>query len=268
MEKNVILYTENIEMRFGGLYALRNINIKIYENEILGMIGPNGSGKTTFFNVITGFYKPTGGNFYFLQEKLTGKEPYEIMTRGISRTYQASRVCFDLTVLDNILIGTHFVQKSGFYDALFNRKRFYKELEEYKEKAVHLLKIFNPELVNKLFVRVGGLPFIDRRRVEICRAMISEPKLILLDEPSAGMNADETMELMEDIGKVRSEMKNVTIFIIEHDMKVISTVTERVYALNFGQVIAEGTYEEVSNNIDVKEAYFGKELDNERKFIA
>lgn len=268
MEKKTILYTENIEMRFGGLYALKNINIKIYENEILGMIGPNGSGKTTFFNVITGFYKPTGGDFYFLGERLTGKEPYEIMTKGISRTYQASRVCFDLTVLDNILIGTHFVQKSGFGAALFNRKKFYKELEEYKEKAINLLKVFNPELVNKLYVRVGGLPFIDRRRVEICRAMISEPKLILLDEPSAGMNADETMELMEDIGKVRSQMKNVTIFIIEHDMKVISTVTERVYALNFGQVIAEGTYAEVSNNIDVKEAYFGKELDNERKFIA
>ncbi|MGQ9845401.1 MAG: ABC transporter ATP-binding protein [Caldisericia bacterium] len=268
MEKKTILNTENIEMRFGGLYALKNVNINVYENEILGMIGPNGSGKTTFFNVITGFYKPTGGNFYFLGERLTGNEPYEIMVRGISRTYQTSRVCFDLTVLDNILIGTHFVQKSRYFDALINRKKLYKEVEFYKEKAVHLLKIFNPELVNKLYVRVGSLPFIDRRRVEISRAMISEPKLILLDEPSAGMNADETMELMDDIRKVRSEMKNVTIFIIEHDMKVISTVTERVYALNFGQVIAEGTYEEVSNNIDVKEAYFGKELNNENRFAA
>lgn len=268
MEKNVILYTENIEMRFGGLYALKNINIKIYENEILGMIGPNGSGKTTFFNVITGFYKPTGGDFYFLNEKLTGKEPYDIMRRGIARTYQASRVCFDLTVLDNILIGTHFIQKARYFEALFGRKKLLDEIKKYKEKAVHLLQIFNPELTNKLFVRVGSLPFIDRRRVEIIRAMISEPKLILLDEPSAGMNADETMELMADIGKVRSEMKNVTIFIIEHDMKVISTVTERVIALNFGQVIAEGTYEEVSNNIDVKEAYFGKELNNEKRFAA
>lgn len=257
MEKKSILYTENIEMRFGGLYALKNINIKIYENEIFGMIGPNRSDKTTFFNIITGFYKPTGGNFYFLSERLTGKEPYEIMTKGVSRTYRACRVYFDLTVLDNILIGTHFVQNSCFGEALFNRKKFYKELEEYKEKAINFLKFFNPELVNKLYFRVGGLPFIDRRRVAICRAMISEPKLILLDEPSSGMNADETMELMEDIGKVRSQMKNVTIFIIEHDMKVISTVTERVYALNFGQVIAKGTYAEVSNNIYVKEAYFG-----------
>lgn len=268
MGKNVILYTENIEIRFGGLYALKNINIKVYEDEILGMIGPNGSGKTTFFNVITGFYKPTGGDFYFLNERLTGKEPYEIMVRGIARTYQACRICPDLTVLDNILIGTHFIQKARYFEAIFGRKKLIEEINRFKEKAIHLLKIFNPDLTNKLFVRAGSLPYIDRRRIEIIRAMISEPKLILLDEPSAGMNADETMELMDDIRKVKSEMKKVTIFIIEHDMKVISTVTERVIALNFGQVIAEGTYEEVSNNIDVKEAYFGKELDNEKRFTA
>jgi len=261
-KKKTIFYTEDIEMRFGGLYALKNINIKIYENEILGMIGPNGSGKTTFFNVITGFYKPTKGRFYFMGEDLTGKEPYDITRKGISRTYQTSRLCLDLTILDNILIGTYPVQKSGYIDAIFNRKKLIKEVKKHTERAVHLLNIFNPNLIEKLFVPVGSLPHIDRRRVEICRAMIAEPKLILLDEPSAGMNADETQELMDDIEKVRKEMENVTIMIIEHDMKVISSVSERVIALNFGQVIAEGTYEEVSHDKEVIEAYLGKEVAN------
>lgn len=256
--KKKIFYTKDIEMRFGGLYALNKVNIDIFEDEILGMIGPNGSGKTTFFNVITGFYKPTAGDFYFMGESLKGREPYEIAKKGISRTYQISRLCLDLTVLDNILIGTHSKQSAGYFSALFNRKKLMEEVNRYKEKAVHLLKVFNPGLVERLYEPVGVLPQIDRRRVEVSRAMIATPKIILLDEPSAGMTPDETEVFMDDIGKLKSEIKNVTIMIIEHDMSVISSISERVIALNFGKKIAEGTYEEVSNNKKVREAYLGK----------
>jgi len=258
--KKRIFYTENIEMRFGGLYALRDISIDIFEDEILGIIGPNGSGKTTLFNVITGFYKPTAGNFYFMENSLNGKEPYEITERGISRTYQISRLCLNLTVLDNVLIGTYFRQRTGYLSSLFDRKKLLKEVEEFKRRAIHLLEVFNPGIIDRLYEPVGALPQIDRRRVEICRAMIAIPKIILLDEPSAGMNPDETDELMKDIWKLKSEMENVTIVIIEHDMSVISAVSERVIVLNFGRKITEGTYEEVCNNKEVRESYLGKEF--------
>lgn len=257
--KKRIFYSENLEIHFGGLYALKDINIDIFENETLGLIGPNGSGKTTFFNVITGIYKPKGGDFYFIGESLLGKEPYEIAQKGISRTYQSSRLCLELSVLDNILIGMYQKQTAGYFAALFNRKKMISEVNEFKEIAVNLLSAFNPEIIKEIFNPAGELPQIDRRRVEICRAMAGEPKLILLDEPSAGMNPDETAQLMDDIKKVRSTMKDVSIMIIEHDMTVISTVSERVIALNFGMEIARGTYQEVSTHPEVKQAYFGKE---------
>ena len=255
-----IFYSENLEMNFGGLYALAGINIEMFENEAVGLIGPNGSGKTTFFNVITGVYKATGGSFYFMNEPLLGKEPYEIAKMGISRTYQSSRLCLDLTILDNILIGMYNNQRAGYFSAIFNRKKLIAEVKVFKKRAVELLDVFNPELIPRLFNPVGELPQIDRRRVEICRAMAGEPKIILLDEPSAGMTPDETAELMDDIKKVRSTMKNVSILIVEHDMSVISSVSERVIAINFGKEIAKGTYEEVSNHPEVKEAYLGKEV--------
>jgi branched-chain amino acid transport system ATP-binding protein/sulfate-transporting ATPase len=258
--KKRIFSCKNLEMNFGGLYALVDINIDIFENEAVGLIGPNGSGKTTFFNVITGIYKATGGNLYFMDEGLLGKETYDIAKRGISRTYQSSRLCLKLTILDNILIGMYNNQTAGYFDALFNRKKLIAEVKTFKERAIELLNVFNPDLIDKLFNPVGELPQIDRRRVEICRAMAGEPKMILLDEPSAGMTPDETAEMMDDIKKVRSSMKNVSIIIVEHNMSVISSVSERVIAINFGKEIARGTYEEVSNHPDVREAYLGKEV--------
>ncbi len=255
-----IFYSRNLEMNFGGIYALVDINIDLFENEVVGLIGPNGSGKTTFFNVITGIYKATGGNFYFLDEDLLGKEPYEITKKGISRTYQSSRLCLNLTLLDNILIGMYNSQTAGYFTALFNRKKLIAEVKLFKERAVELLDVFNPDLIGRLFNPVGELPQIDRRRVEICRAMAGQPSIILLDEPSAGMTPDETTEMMDDIKKVRSSMKNVSIIIVEHNMTVISSVSERVIAINFGKEIARGTYEEVSNHPDVREAYLGKEV--------
>lgn len=258
--KKPIFYSKNLEMNFGGLYALTDINIEIYENETVGLIGPNGSGKTTFFNVITGIYKATSGSFYFMDEPLLGKEPYEITKKGISRTYQTSRLCLGLSLLDNILIGMYNKQTTGYFSALFNRKKQVAEINRFKQTAVELLNVFNADLIDRIFHPVGELPQIDRRRVEICRAMAGEPSIILLDEPSAGMTPDETTELMDDIKKVRSTMKNVSIMIVEHDMSVISTVSERVIAINFGKEIARGTYEEVSNHPEVKEAYLGKEV--------
>ncbi len=257
--KKRIFYSQNLEMNFGGLYALADINIDVYEQETVGLIGPNGSGKTTFFNVITGVYKATDGAFYFMDKNMLGKEPYEIAKFGISRTYQASRLCLDLTLLDNILIGMYNSQTAGYFSALFNRKRLIDEVRRFKNRAVELLNIFNPDLIDRMFRPVGELAQIDRRRVEICRAMAGQPKIILLDEPSAGMTPDETKELMEDIKKVRSTMEDVSIIVVEHDMSVISTVSERVIAINFGKEIARGTYEEVSNHHEVRKAYLGKE---------
>ena len=259
MGDRTIFYTKDLEIHFGGLYALKNININILENETLGLIGPNGSGKTTFFNIITGLYTPTGGDFFFLGKSMKGKEPYEISKKGISRTYQSSRLCMNLSLMDNILIGMYPRQKNGFFSAIFKPKRMISEVKEFTGKAIELLRVFNPELIDLAFRPVGDLSQIDRRRVEICRAMAGEPRIILLDEPSAGMTPDETKELMDDIKKVRSNMKDVSIMIIEHDMSVISSVSERVIAINFGQEITRGSYEEVSNHPEVKEAYLGKE---------
>jgi len=258
--KKRIFYSENLEINFGGIYALAGINIDIFENEVIGLIGPNGSGKTTFFNVITGIYKATGGHFYFKDEDLLGKEPYEIAKKGISRTFQSSRLCLGLSLLDNILIGMYNNQTAGYFAALFNRKKLASEVDLFKERAVELLTIFNPELIDNLLDPVGDLPQIDKKRVEICRAMAGEPNIILLDEPSAGMTPDETVEMMADIRKVRSTMRDVSIIIVEHDMSVISSVSERVIAINFGKEIARGTYEEVSNHPEVREAYLGKEV--------
>ena len=259
MGDRTIFYTKDLEIHFGGLYALKNININILENETLGLIGPNGSGKTTFFNIITGLYTPTGGDFFFLGKSMKGKEPYEISKKGISRTYQSSRLCMNLSLMDNILIGMYPRQKNGFFSAIFKPKRMISEVKEFTGKAIELLRVFNPELIDLAFRPVGDLSQIDRRRVEICRAMAGEPRIILLDEPSAGMTPDETKELMDDIKKVRSNMEDVSIMIIEHDMSVISSVSERVIAINFGQEITRGSYEEVSNHPEVKEAYLGKE---------
>ncbi len=259
MDDKTIFYTKDLEIRFGGLYALQKINFDIMENETLGLIGPNGSGKTTFFNIITGLYLPTDGDFFFLGESMRGKEPHEISRKGISRTYQSSRLCLNLSLMDNILIGMYPRQQTGYFTALFKPKKMLAEVTEFSEKAIELLRVFNPELIDKAFNPVGDLPQIDRRRVEICRAMAVEPRIILLDEPSAGMTPDETQELMDDIKKVRSNMKDVSIMIIEHDMSVISSVSERVIAINFGQEITRGSYDEVSNHPEVKEAYLGKE---------
>jgi ABC-type branched-subunit amino acid transport system ATPase component len=261
MENNQSFWTEDLSISFGGLVAVDQVNMDISRGEILGLIGPNGSGKTTIFNLITGIYAPTAGDFFFEGASLLGESPHEIARRGIARTFQISRLCLDLSVLDNVFIGMHERQKHWLADAVFRRRLLAEEVTEGRERAFGLLSVFNKNLVEMAGKPAGTLPQIDRRRVEICRALAMEPRLLLLDEPSAGMNPEEMAELMEDIVKVQEESEGISIIIVEHDMTVIRSISDRVVALNYGRKIAEGSFEEVSHNSEVREAYLGKRGD-------
>lgn len=254
----ILLSTKDLSIHFGGLVAVDKVNIDVKRNTIMGLIGPNGSGKTTIFNMITGLYVPTSGNIQFNGDSLIGKPTHEIARRGVARTFQASRLCLDLSVLDNVFIGMHPRMKQGLTETLFNRKLVMQEVGEGGEKALNLLHIFNPELVKRAGEPAGKLPQIDRRRVEICRAIAMNPRLLLLDEPSAGMTPEEITELMSDIRKVQEATTDITIIIVEHVMSVIRSITDYVVVLNFGRKIAEGSFQEVSNNQEVREAYLGK----------
>lgn len=257
--KNKILESSNLTMRFGGVTALDSLNLHVNEGEVLGLLGPNGSGKTTFFNVITGLYRATSGNVTFRGKDLTDATAQEVYREAITRTFQRSRLSLPLTVFDNIAIGDNRRLNTGLFFNLFKRKEFKEEYDRVVEQVNQLLLTFNPKLAGKIFEPVSSLPMIDRRRIEICRALISEPDLLLLDEPSAGMTHDETAEVMDDILQVRSKIKPFTIILIEHEMGLIQRMTERCIVLNYGKKIAEGTYEEIVNNPEVQVAYLGQE---------
>ena len=249
--------TRGLTVRFGGLTAVDRVDVSVEEGETLGLIGPNGSGKTTFFNAVTGLV-PATGEVLFRRGALSGLESHAICRRGIARTFQVSRLCLQLSVFDNVLIGMHLQVRSGVWDALVRRGRLVAEVRRALGQAAHLLGLFNSHLVDRGFDRVAELPQIDRRRVEICRALAARPRLLLLDEPSAGMNPEETVELMKDLQIVREEMPGLSIIIIEHDMFVIEGVSQRVVAFNYGRKIAEGTFAEVARNEEVREAYLGR----------
>lgn len=261
MEKDSVslLETEQLTIHFGGLAAVNEVDFYLDEGEIVGLIGPNGSGKTTFFNLLTGIYKPTGGKIQYRGENLVGQPAFKIAKKGIARTFQNNRLFLNLSVLDNILIGMHPHQDSNWFDAIFRRRYTEGELQRGVEKSLELLNQFSQELAENCYRRAADLPQADRRKVEICRALASNPKLLLLDEPSAGMSPEETEVMMEDIRKVRERMRGIGMIIIEHDMMVIKGVAERVVVLNYGRKIAEGTFEKVSNNEEVLEAYLGRE---------
>jgi branched-chain amino acid transport system ATP-binding protein len=249
--------TEGLTVRFGGLTALDQVAVRVEEGETVGLIGPNGSGKTTFFNAVTGLVE-AAGTVRFRGRELRGLEPHAICRQGVARTFQASRLCLGLSVFDNVLIGMHTQVRTGVWDALVRRRRLLAEVREALGRAGHLLGLFNADLVHRGFEPVGALPQIDRRRVEICRALASRPHLLLLDEPSAGMSPAETVELMKDLQVVREEMRGLSVVIIEHDMFVIEGVSQRVVAFNYGRKIAEGTFAEVAAAEDVREAYLGR----------
>ena len=258
MSQPPLIKVENLTMRFGGLTALDALSMAVREGEILGLIGPNGSGKTTFFNVLTGLYKASAGRIVYRGEDVIGKTPQEIYRGGVARTFQRSRLSLSLTVFDNIVIGDYQHMRHGLVFNLLRRRAFRAEYEAYVEKVKALLEIFSPPLVKRLFEPVDTFTMIDRRRIEVCRALMSEPRLLLLDEPSAGMTHDETDELMGDILQVRGRMNNLSVVLIEHEMKVIERVTERCVVLNYGRKIAEGSYAEITADANVQTAYLGE----------
>jgi len=252
-----LLEAHGLSKHFGGVLALDGLDLTVTTNEILGLIGPNGSGKTTFFNVITGIYRADGGQVRFDGANMTNASSRAVYLAGMSRTFQRSRLSLPLSIFDNIMIGNHKRLNQGLWFNLVARRAFKHEFEESYAAARALVEVFEPELADRMFEPVAGLPMIDRRRIEICRALISSPKLLLLDEPSAGMTHDETAELMNDILLVRARNQNLTIIIVEHEMGVIERITNRCIVLNFGRKIAEGPYRAVAANPQVQEAYLG-----------
>jgi branched-chain amino acid transport system ATP-binding protein/sulfate-transporting ATPase len=252
-----LLQVDGLTKRFGGVVALDSLSLSVESGEVVGLIGPNGSGKTTFFNVTTGIYKPDAGRIAFRGMKLAGASPQTIHRAGISRTFQRSRLALPLSIFDNIMIGAHTHRSNSLWFNLVRRGAFKREYEEKLEAARALLKVFEPELADRMFEPVMGLPMIDRRRIEICRALISEPMLLFLDEPSAGMTHEETRALMDNILQVRAMRTSLAIVIVEHQMGVIERITGRCAVLNFGSKIAEGTYREVASDPEVQEAYLG-----------
>lgn len=257
---SVLLESKNLTRRFGGVVALDRLDLTVAHNEILGLIGPNGSGKTTFFNVMTGIYGADEGQVTFDGADITRASPRAVYNVGIARTFQRSRLSLPLSIFDNIMVGNHKRLTQGLWFNLMQRRAFRREFERNWEAARALLQVFEPQLADRMFEPVAGLPMIDRRRIEICRALISGPKLLLLDEPSAGMTHDETKELMDDILLVRGRDRNLTIIIVEHEMGVIERITDRCVVLNFGRKIAEGPYRAVAADPQVQEAYLGVAL--------
>ena len=252
-----LLEAHGLVRRFGGVVALDGLDLAVASKEILGLIGPNGSGKTTFFNVVTGIYGADEGRVTFDGVDITKAASRAVYQAGISRTFQRSRLSLPLSIFDNIMIGNHKRLNQGLWFNLVRRTDFKREFEENYRAARALVEVFEPALANRLYEPVAGLPMIDRRRIEICRALISAPRLLLLDEPSAGMTHDETAELMNDILLVRERNKDLTIVIVEHEMGVIERITNRCVVLNFGRKIAEGPYREVAADAQVQEAYLG-----------
>ena len=252
-----LLEARDLVKRFGGVVALDGLDLAVAPNEIIGLIGPNGSGKTTFFNVVTGIYGADAGTVTFNGADITKAASCAVYQAGISRTFQRSRLSLPLSIFDNIMIGNHKRLNQGLWFNLVRRRDFKREFEQSYRAARALVEVFEPALAGRLSEPVAGLPMIDRRRIEICRALISEPKLLLLDEPSAGMTHDETVELMNDIMLVRKRNADLTIIIVEHEMGVIERITDRCVVLNFGRKIAEGPYREVASDAQVQEAYLG-----------
>lgn len=255
-----LLSCTNLTMRFGGLAALNKLDVRVEEGDVIGLVGPNGSGKTTFFNVLTGIYTPSEGSIVFDGKDITAKSPQEICRAGIARTFQRSRLCLELTVFDNVMMGNSKNLNMGFWHNIICRKAFFQECHDDEERIRHMLKALNPTLADKIRKPVGELSMIDRRRVEICRALTGRPRLLLLDEPSAGMTQDETRQLMDELIAMDFEGNRPSIILIEHEMSVIKRISSRCIVLNFGSKLCEGSYDEVTSNPVVQQAYLGTEV--------
>ena len=250
-----LLEVSNLGIAFGGLQAVSQLDLKIEKGHLYGLIGPNGAGKTTVFNMLTGVYKPTEGNIVLDGNDITGATPEAISKAGIARTFQNIRLFNDMTVLDNVKVGLHNQVVYGMWTGILRLPSFREKEHEMDRRAMKLLKIF--DLDAEANYKASQLPYGKQRKLEIARALATNPKLLLLDEPAAGMNPSETAELMENIIKIR-DMFQIAVMLIEHDMSLVMGICEGICVLNFGRVIAKGTPEEIQANPVVIEAYLGR----------
>lgn len=249
-----MLKIDHLMLRFEGLIATNDVSMEIEENKVTALIGPNGAGKTTLFNQIAGVYKPESGHIFLDGEDITGLKPYEICDKGITRTYQVIKLFSGMSVLDNVLVGMHTRIKRNFWADVFHFPKTRKSEKESKEKAMKLLELVGLEKYASY--PAGALAYGQQRLVEIARALASNPKIILLDEPAAGMNSAEKVELNNRIRKI-IEM-GTTVLLVEHDMSLVMNIADKIYVINSGKNLADGTPEEIANNPDVIEAYLGK----------
>lgn len=255
-----LLEVKDLTKNFGGLAAISRVNLKLEENELVGLIGPNGAGKTTLFNLLTGVYIPSSGSVAFKKNdhslSLIGKQTSQIAGLGIARTFQNIRLFKDLSVLENVLIGLHNSRGANTFSSLFRTKHFFDSEEKMRQEARELLSLF--DLESKEDYLAKNLPYGDQRRLEIVRALATKPKILFLDEPAAGMNPQESAELTQLILRIQNEFK-LTVVLIEHDMSVVMNVCERIYVLEHGRVLAQGTPQEIRQNKEVIRAYLGGE---------
>lgn len=251
-----LLDVKKLTKNFGGLTAVGDVTMHLNEGELVGLIGPNGAGKTTLFNLLTGVYEPSEGTVSLDGTILNGMKPYKIASLGLSRTFQNIRLFKEMTVLGNVLIGMANQTSPHLLASFLRLPKYYQSEEELRQKALDLLAIFNLETEADTLAK--NLPYGQQRRLEIVRALATKPKILFLDEPAAGMNPQETAELTELIRKIKDEF-NITIMLIEHDMSLVMEVTERIYVLEYGRLIAQGTPDEIKTNQRVIEAYLGGE---------
>mgnify|MGYP003593744160 FL=1 len=254
-ERTPILETRKLGITFGGLVAVSDFNIKVFSGELVGLIGPNGAGKTTVFNMLTGVYKPTEGSVLLEGQVLNGKKTHQFVAAGVARTFQNIRLFKQMTVLENVLAAFTKDVKYNMFDSLFRTPRYWKTEKELKTKALDLLSIFHLE--DKADYVAANLPYGQQRKLEIARALATDMKLLLLDEPAAGMNPTETAELLDCINAIRNRF-GIAILLIEHDMSLVMNICERIQVIDYGITIAEGLPEEIAKNPKVIAAYLGE----------